>query len=225
MVAFSYASCGFDVRPEVEAAHEAAWVAVARPGSWWTGGQRVAIAAQARATRLQRAQPPWMRTLPEPDASLPPAAVEAARKITVDAAQIDRTWATEMAEVLGDAAYIELAAVVTWVCIIDTFAEAVGIEFEPFPTPLDGEPDGQRPVNVGPAGAHVDLETSWKGPHIGRALSLAPRENDVFHGIIGSMYAAAPGRGFSNMIWEGPLSRPQAELLAARVSALNECFY
>jgi AhpD family alkylhydroperoxidase len=27
------------------------------------------------------------------------------------------------------------------------------------------------------------------------------------------------------MVWDGPLSRPQAELLAARVSSINECFY
>ena len=31
---------------------------------------------------------------------------------------------------------------------------------------------------------------------------------------------------FGAMVWEDrPLSRPQVELVAARVSALNECFY
>ena len=32
------------------------------------------------------------------------------------------------------------------------------------------------------------------------------------------------GGGFNDMIWDGPLSRPQAELLAARVSSINSVF-
>jgi hypothetical protein len=47
---FVYAE-GVDVRPEVALAHRAAWDAIACAGSWWTGEERVAIAAQARAAR------------------------------------------------------------------------------------------------------------------------------------------------------------------------------
>ena len=41
-------------------------------------------------------------------------------------------------------------------------------------------------------------------------------------GLVQSMYALA---NFTELVWNGPLSRPQTELIAARVSAINECFY
>ena len=36
------------------------------------------------------------------------------------------------------------------------------------------------------------------------------------------MYAM---KDFGELVWDRPLMRPQVELVAARVSALNECFY
>jgi hypothetical protein len=42
-------------------------------------------------------------------------------------------------------------------------------------------------------------------------------------GIVTSMYS---GRHFEEMVWSHrSLSRPQVELVAARTSAVNECFY
>jgi predicted ATPase len=42
-------------------------------------------------------------------------------------------------------------------------------------------------------------------------------------GIVTSMYS---GRHFGEMVWRHrALSRPQVELIAARTSAVNECFY
>jgi hypothetical protein len=221
---FVYAQ-GCDVRPEVALAHRVAWDAIACAGSWWTGEERVAMAGQARAARLQRNEPPWARVLPDADGVLPEAAVLAVRKISADARQIDRAWASSTIAAVGDAPYVELAAVAASVCIIDTFAEALGVELEPLPSPVDGMPDRQRPTTVAEAGAYVPLETPWSGPNVGRALSLVPGQNEMFRGILNSMYAGAPGQGFMNFVWEGPLSRPQTELIAARVSALNECFY
>jgi hypothetical protein len=62
----------------------------------------------------------------------------------------------------------------------------------------------------------------FPGPNVGRALSLVPRDNQSFFALVGSMYAL---RDFQDLVWDRPLSRPQVELVAARVSALNECFY
>ena len=45
----------------------------------------------------------------------------------------------------------------------------------------------------------------------------------MFFGLVGPMYALG---GFAELVWKDrPLSRPQIELVAARVSAINECFY
>ena len=64
----------------------------------------------------------------------------------------------------------------------------------------------------------------WEGPNVSRALSLVPTANQLFMTNVRSMYGGNGG-GFNDMVWNGPLSRPQAELLAARVSSINECFY
>ena len=46
----------------------------------------------------------------------------------------------------------------------------------------------------------------------------------MFFQLVMQMYAGE-GRDFFDLTWSGPLNRPQIELLAARVSAVNECFY
>lgn len=225
MTSFSYSGLGVPVRTPVAEAHRAAWKAIGSAGSCWTGPQRVAIAEQARTTRVQRAEPPWLRKLPEAGAGLPDAAVEAARKIAADAPKIDRAWAQTAIAALGDAAYVELAGVVICICAIDTFADALGVPYEPLPEPQPGEPDGVRNESVANVGAYVPLQDPWQGPNVARALSLVPGTNATFFGLVGSMYSETPGRGFLELVWDGPLSRPQAELLAARVAAVNECFY
>ena len=44
----------------------------------------------------------------------------------------------------------------------------------------------------------------------------------AFFFMVGAMYGA---KDFNTLVWDRPLSRPQVELVAARVSSINECFY
>ena len=198
---------------------------IAAAGCAWTGAQRVALATQAREARRQRRNPPWLRDgLPDAGDLLPAAAVEVARTIAADAHKIDRAWAEPKISELGDAAYVEIAALVATTCAIDTFAEALGVPCEPLPEPQAGEPDGVKNEQTVDAGAYVPLQDPWQGPNVGRALSLVPAQNAMFFGIVMTMYGGP--QSFFEMVWEdGPLSRPQVELLAARVSSVNECFY
>src|SRR5437773_1167564 len=51
--AVSMATLDFDygpvpVRDDIRAAHRSLWTHLSAPGTWWTGAQRVAIAAEAR---------------------------------------------------------------------------------------------------------------------------------------------------------------------------------
>ncbi len=224
MTSFDYSADGFEVRELIVRAHRSSWEQIARAGSWWTGIERVEIARQARATRAARSEPPWLRKgLPETNA-LSEAAIDAARTIAADARKIDRDWASAKIAELGDAAYVELGSIVVTVSAIDAFAEALGRAHEPLPTPQTGEPDGGRLADAVDAGAYVPMMEPWVGPNVGRALSLVPEANTLFMSNVMAMYSSAGG-GFTDMVWVGPLSRPQAELLAARVSAVNECFY
>ena len=43
-----YASAPIEIREDLAAAHARAWDRIGRAGSWWDGGQRVAIAAETR---------------------------------------------------------------------------------------------------------------------------------------------------------------------------------
>ena len=87
-----------------------------------------------------------------------------------------------------------------------------------------GPHEHQMLEEVGEAGAYVRMRVPFKGPNVGRALSLVPAANELFFGNVMAMYTSGGG-GFYDIEWDGPLDRPQAELLAARVSAVNECFY
>ena len=214
----------FHVRDVIAGAHSASWQHIAAAGSYWTGAERVEIARQGRAARVQRSEPPWLRKLPDAEGSIPDVAVEVARTIGADAHKIDAAWARAKIEALGDAAYVELGSVVVTVSAIDAFHEALGLPHEPLPEPVAGEPTGERLATAVDAGAYVPMVDPFPGPNVGRALSLVPSANALFFGNVMAMYSSPDG-GFYDLEWNGPLSRPQAELLAARVSALNECFY
>ena len=224
MTRFSYTASGTSVPALISESHRAAWERIASPGSWWTGAQRVEAARLARDARAKRNLPPWQRQEdPAAGSLLPEVAVDVVRRVAVDVHSLTRDSVPGLVEELGDAAYVELCAVVVCATAIDAFAEALGVDFEPLPEPRPGEPDGQRPEGLAHDGAFVQMNADSSGPNVGRALSLAPQDNATFFGLVGSMYALAD---FGQMVWEDKaLSRPQVELVAARVSAINECFY
>ncbi len=49
MLAIGYANALVPVRDDLVAAHRRAWERLARPGTWWSGAERVAIAADVRS--------------------------------------------------------------------------------------------------------------------------------------------------------------------------------
>jgi hypothetical protein len=224
MTGFDYAGGGNSVPAVISDSHRAAWERIASPGSWWSGPERVEAARLTRDARSKRALPPWQRQgAPPTDGLLPEGAADLVRRVAVDVHTLNADSVPGLVEELGDAAYVELCAVVVCVTAIDAFAEALGAEPEPLPEPQPGEPDGLRPDGMAHFGAFVPMLDGWPGPNVGRALSLAPMDNAAMFGLVGSMYALA---NFSELVWQDQaLSRPQIELIAARVSAINECFY
>lgn len=221
-VHFNYRAEGFDVREEIMHAHRSSWRALASASGFWTAQQRIEIAEQARAARSQRGELSFNRDYPASELS--PAALEATRTIAADAKKINRAWAQQQTQAVGLAAYVELAAIVASVAAIDAFAEALGRPHEVLPEPNNEAVDSTLNESVADIGAYLPMQDPWPNPNVSRAYSLVPSANAMFFGNVQVMYTGQD-RGFNDMVWDGPLSRPQAELLAARVSSVNECFY
>lgn len=240
---------GLPVREDIQAAHRAYWAELARPGSWWSGQERVAIAAEVRrastcalcAERKSALSPLSVGGEHDSGGDLPAAAVDAVHRVVTDASRLSRTWLEKLhADGLGEERYVELLGIVACVVNIDQFHRALGLPLEPLPAPVQGEPDAHRPeaARPGPAwvpwipagkgtGPEADLyPASSKTPNVYCALSLVPsavralgalsKVHYLGPGLVADPTATEPGRS---------LTRPQIELLAGRVSALNECFY
>ncbi len=221
---FDYGAAGCEVSPEIVVAHREAWQRIASPGSWWTGAERVEMARLCREARVQRKDPPWLASgKPAESDVLPESVADLVRRIAAAVHSIDGERVAAIVSRFGAAAYAEICAVTVCTTAIDAFAEALGVPPEPLPEALPGEPDHSRPIGLVDVGARVPLVDPFTGPNVGRALSSAPKDNAAFFGLVGSMYALDD---FTELVWDTrPLSRPQVELVAARVSAINECFY
>ncbi len=241
----------YPVRVEVADVHEQVVRALARPGTWWTAAERLAIAAEARAARDCRLCRERKRAL-SPSAvdgrhdgpgDLGPEVVDVVHRIVTDPGRLTRS-VYERA-VAGDALdperYVELVGVTVMIHALDVFARALGVDAVPLPAPIEGAPSRRRPATARvlrawvpqiPAGAEGGED--WRALYgerplvaqIGRALSLVPAEVRLLQAFAGPHYMeldhvsdptyAAPGRA---------LDRLQTELVASRVSAINECFY
>ena len=74
--------------------------------------------------------------------------------------------------------------------------------------------------------ADADLYAAYDGGHVGnviRAMSLAPGEVRGLRDLSNAHYL--PPGGMRSLPEPRALSRRQIELIASRVSVLNECFY
>ncbi len=222
MVDFGYETSSVAVPDPIAGSHREAWATLAAPGTWWSAAERLAIAARARRLFAARATAPWLRQLPDAEPGLDQETVAIVDKVTLDAGAIDRDWASAAVADIGDGRYVELIAVVATIVMVDIFAEAVGVEPTELPQPIAGEPSELRPDGLGDIGAHVPMLDPFPAANVARALSLVPDANLLFRCVSVPTYSAP---GFASLQWDTPLTRPQVELVASRVAAMNECFY
>ena len=226
---FDASSFPVSVPPHQLDAFSAAWEWLGEPGTAWTGAEKVAIAGVARAAAprpLWDRRPATIDHLETETAAgevLAPLTIDTVERVAVEAAAIDRTWAEAVIGVLGDTAYAELVATVAVVVPIDRACELLGRSREPLPDPVGGEPTGERPDEVVEIGAYLPVAAAFPGANVAKSLSVAPTANIARLKVVRALYS---GERFGELRWDdGALDRPQVELVAARTSALNECFY
>lgn len=212
------------VDPATSAAHAAALEAIAEPGAWWSGADRLAIVRAARtaptcALCAERDGPTLtIQGEHDNDGELPPIAVEAVHAIRNDSGRLTRRWFDDVIDMgMPPEAYVELVAVTASSVIVDTFAQGMGLDMPELPEPVGGAPTLERSDDVEDAGAWLPLAREGRA-NILRSLGLVPSALKLFFGTFGRSYYMAPDSQFT-------LDRGQVELVAARVSAVNECFY
>ena len=238
--AFSYQTTQLPIPDRVVQSHRRSWDIIARPGRWWSGAERVAIAAETRRARNLAADLPADDGIDNIPADLPEAATFAVAKIVADNANLSPDWYRETiaAPGLSDGHYVELLSVLVHALSIDEFHRALGLPLEPLPQPQPGEPSGRRPTGaaqngswvptVAPAALDAEDDDIYGPDHrfaanVIMALSLVPENVRWLADLSTGQYLS-----FSEMRDPRQLraiTRPQIELIAARVSALNECFY
>jgi hypothetical protein len=241
-----------ELRIEMADAQAKAWARIGQAGTWWTGPERVEIAAETRraatcpfcAVRRDALSPIALVGAHESQGTLPSASVEAVHRIRTDSGRLGLSWYQRLlADGLAETHYVELVAVVAIVVATDTFRAAADLPMLALPTPASGEPTRRRPAGAKPGLAWMptlapedrmpdepDLYRDHPGPrqrgggNVHHALSLVPDSMIHWWDMFETMYLpSAAMRDFSREY--RAISHAQIELLAARVAALNQCVY
>jgi alkylhydroperoxidase family enzyme len=247
MLEIDYSASGMRVRDDLAAAHIGLWEHVRAPGNWWTGSDRVALVAESRAAddcalcreRKGSLSSAAIHGRHEDTGTLSSAAVDLAHRLRADPGRLSHAVCERvLANGLTEEQYVELVAIVAMAAGADAFARALGVPSFALPEPRAGAPSHHRPAGaarhgawvatLAAADAHGDEADLYGGaplaPNIASALSLVPDEARMLARLAAAHYMAiehVPDPTYAR----GPLDRPQTELVAARVSALNQCFY
>jgi alkylhydroperoxidase family enzyme len=234
------------VRADLTDAIERAWRHLAGPGTWWTGAERLRMVAETRnalscplCRERKAALSPYTvkgehRSLGE----LPAVVVEVIHRIRTDAGRLTKTWLEHMlAAELTDAHYVEIVGLVATTSALDTFARAMGTEARPLPAAIPGEPTRLRPKGAKRSIAWVptltpetlgpedpDIFSQFGSVNIQRALSLVPDSMIGFFDLDIALYLPQDAiRDFTTE--HRAISHAQLELIAAKASAINGCYY
>lgn len=198
--------------PGIAAAIDREWDRLAAPGTWLDGHQRVSVAAQARSADHSGAVD--TPTLTDP-------MVAAARQLSAAAMSTRAEWVQGLYDAgLDPLEYVEILGIVARLSAVDTYLRGIGAAERQLPAPQPGEPTRQVAVGAG-------FNGGW-APTVGEAgapssLSAVPAESDALFDIHGAFYLSLTEMASMDIVKE--LTRPQMELVAARTSLLNDCFY
>ena len=249
MADISYGAAATPVREDLADAHRRVWRRLAASGTWWSGPMRVAIAAETRSAAFCKhcrdckaaLSPYGIEGSHDSIGDLPDNIVEIVHRIATDQGRLTRAWFDRAIESgLGDGEFVETVGVVATTISVDMFARAIGLPSHPLPEPESGAPSCTRPIGAKPGPAWVQmlapedmtaaeacLANAYPTPNptfVRRALSLVPREASGLFDMVDAQYL--PGAVMPDLVAQHrAITRPQMELIAGRVSAINGCFY
>ncbi len=182
-------------------------------GATLTGRQRRDLATRSRALSAT------VDPAPPPSATEP--LVELTHRLTVAPATIRQGFVREMEHGgVPSSTYVEVLGLVARLTAIDTFTFGLGADPAPLPVPVEDEPTGEL-------ADEATIDGGWV-PTVGpafppTALSLVPGEHRAMLDLHSVFYLSIPG--MADLDADRGLHRTQMELVAARTSLLNECFF
>jgi len=237
-----YFDTEYPISADTEKLHTDEILSYARPGTWGTAAQRTAIAATARKARCDAGV---QESIGDEDFASITAMSEPAQRVATAVAlggvEIDRTFCKQaQSDGVTEGAYVEIVGLVARLAHLDVFARGIGVPSRRLREPVDDkEPSCERPLEAKregfftatipsePEGGAMAKSIFGKGPtpNILRSLSLVPDEARQLNAILNQEYFSVETiMNFGSSSHEA-LSRSQIEIIAAKVSELNQCFY
>tara|TARA_B100000405_G_scaffold272986_1_gene213221 strand:- start:224 stop:706 length:483 start_codon:yes stop_codon:yes gene_type:complete len=158
-----------------------------------------------------------------------------------DPGRISRAWVENLhSEGVGDVEYVEIAGLVSSICVVDTFCQALGLTLRPLPKAISSENNYKRPATAEDEGAYVPMiavdrlqddysdlyDSNYWVPNVHRAFSLVPDVVRLADDLMASHYfpyESVPR--YADQNHDYAISKTQMELIASRVSINNDCFY
>ncbi len=221
------------IRDDLAEAHRLAWDHIASPGTWFTGAERVELAHTVLlAISDDEPLPPWVSFSASmriaDDLQAPAGAHDLAYRVARHAGTMTADVYAAISTDIGELRYIEVCAIVSTVAAVGHFCRNTGVPIPPFPPAVAGEPSRTAPDSVVPA------ELNWvpvaapadEVAAVVQAYSAVPAEFENTWRMASAQYM--PEDEMIHADWSrrpGGLTRPQTELIAARVAQLRECFY
>ena len=236
-----YADSAYPVRKDIQRVHQDQLSQFGEAGEWGSGAQRLAVASEARKAGIEAGiyEKPDDPGAPV-EFELPKVAKEVVHQLAVspkDFLQVNYDKA--IAGGLSDTEFVEMVGIISRMTAIDVFSRGIGVPLRPLPPAKLGEPSRQRPKaaikeqafpptipNPPEGGPEADeLYGGHPKPYIVRGLSLVPSELQM-HLEQEQVQYLPMGKILEPQYQhhEG-LTRSQAEIVAGRISALNECFF
>ena len=170
--------------------------------------------------------------------ALPQPAVEVIHRVRTAAGRLTASWLDRvLASGLTDAEYVEIVGIIAMTTGLDTFSRAMGTLPRALPEARAGEPTRRRPRNarkqiawvatVAPADmaeGELNPYPEFGSVHIQQALSLVPQAVIEFFELDVALYLKQDWiRDFTREYRS--LSHAQLELIAAKASHMNGCYY
>lgn len=234
------------VRPDIVREHRRVWKRLGTAGAWLTGAEKCAVAAETRhavdcrlcAEKKQALSPNHVEGTHDGLGMVPANWLEVIHAIRNDPGRLNKRWFDARADDgMSAGVYVEILSTLAHVLSIDTFCHGIGVAPFDLPEPIAGAPSHYTPVGLQTGIAWVPMiSPNSSGPNeadlyagntaafIRRAMSTAPDEVRSWFGLLTAQYlSAAEMFDFSQEF--RAINHAQIELLAARVSALNQCLY